>query len=428
MQMWWRWAQGLVAASIMVVSQTAGAAACQAWAEQVGPESDTIGLFNKNFPEGSNTTYWGTRLRAPLGSVAVVRGRFPRARHTSFDVYFGDELLDHLNDVDIVPDAGEDNPYATGTDYGTYTLTLVFGPKPADPPPNTIYAGFRSAVTLLYRIYHSTDPSDPTGRSGEPALPFVWFNGNWLTTCAHRPFLADPDLTPWGRLDNVDWVGQAPRLRYPVSDPPLWKIDDPYSLHAFPNGANYYLSTVLSRAYLAPNGNRTLFVMRFQAPTSPKTRSGEPVNAPRQVRFWSMCTNDPLTTNVTRCVPDSDARLDGAGRATFVVSDPGARPSEAALAQHSARWLAWGALALPDDVVFDRRGRAWGRSSGVHYYTKLLYRQTLASPGFTQSFEAISALPKAEQPAAMGAYWPVSGYCTTASFEAFGAACIGVDN
>lgn len=404
------------------------AAACAGWSMQVGPESDPVGLFNTNFPEGSDTTYWGTPLRAPRGSVVVLRGRYPKARHTSFDVYVGDQLLDHLNDVDIVPDPGEENPYATGTSHGTFTVQMVFGPKPAAPPPNTIYTGLQTSVSLLYRIYHSTDPNDPTGAAGLPVLPAVWLNGTRLATCPPRPFLVDPESTAWGRLDNVDWIGQVPAIRFPVTDPPLWSIDDPYSLHAFPNGANFYLKTVLSRAFLAPNGQRNLFVMRFRAPTAPKTRSGEPVNVPRQVRFWSICTDDPLTTNVNRCIPDDEALLDADGRATFVVSDPGAKPSEAALAGHSARWLPWGALALPDDVVYDRRGRAWGRNSGVHYYNKLLYRQTLASPAFTQSLEAISALPNALQQAAMGDYWPVSGYCSTASFEAFGVGCIAVDN
>jgi hypothetical protein len=61
----------------------------------------------------------------------------------------------------------------------------------------------------------------------------------------------------------------------------------------------------------------------------------------------------------------------------------------------------------------------------VHYYTNLLYRQTLASPGFTQSFASAFALPPAQWPAATGPYWPVGGYCSSADFSAFGVGCIG---
>ena len=402
-------------------------AACKAWALQEGPASDATGLRNTNYPEGSTTTYWRTKIVAPLGSLVKIQGRFPSARFSALEVYSSDTLLDHLNDADIVPDPGENNPYVSGTANGTYTALMRLGQRPPDAPPNTLYTNNKTVVELMYRIYHATDPNDPSGHAGNPVLPDVWLNGKPLVSCEVKPFLADPDSTPWGRMDNADWSGTPPtaRFRLPATDPALWEVLDPYTLHYYPNGANYYMTVQLSREFLQPRTPNSVYVVRFKAPTFPSTRRGEPPYADRQVRFWSMCTNDPYTSNVNRCIPDDDALLDADGYATFVVSDPGARPSDAALAQFKANWLVWGALQLPGDVVYDRNERAWGLDTAVHYYNKLLYRQTLANPAFTQSFAAVASLPAADWPQAMGPYWPTGGYCSTADFNAVGAACVG---
>jgi len=403
------------------------AADCYAWPLQEGPASDTTGRRNTNYPEASTTTCWRTKIAAPAGSVVTVRGRFPRARFTALEVYLADTLVDHVNDVDIVPDPGQNNPFVGGDEHGLYTVTLVFGPRPVDVQPNTLYTDGLTAVELMYRIYHATDPADPAGRAGLPVLPDLALNGVPLASCPVQPFLPDPETMPWGRLDNADWIGTPPRrrARLPASDPPVWEVRDPYGLHYYPNGANYYMTAQLSRQFLQPFTPHNLYVVRFKAPTSPMTRRGELVSSPREVRFWSLCTDDPYTSNVNRCLPDDDAVLDDQGHATYVISDPGARPSDEALARHHARWLPWGALQHADDVVYDRMGRAWGTGTAVHYYNKLLYRQTLASDGFGQSFKAVAHLPAAEQPAAMGAYWPVGGYCSTQGFATWGLDCIG---
>lgn len=405
----------------------ARAADCDAWPVQEGPASDTTGLRNTNYPEASTTTYWRNPIEATLGSVVVLRGRFPRARFMSLEVYRADTPVDQLSDVDILPDPGQNNPFVGGAEFGTYSVTLVFGPRPSEPQPNTLYTDGLTTVEMIYRLYHATDPDDPAGRAGLPVLPDLALDGVPLDSCAVQPFLADPDAMPWGRLDNADWIGTPPRrrARLPASDPPVWEVRDPDGLHYYPNGANYYMTTQLSREFLQPFTPHNLYVVRFKAPTFPMTRSGEPVSSSRQVRFWSLCTNDPYTSNVNRCLPDDDAVLDDQGRATYVISDPGARPSDEALARHQARWLPWGALQYDDDVVYDRMARVWGTDTAVHYYNKLLYRQTLAADSFTQSFKAVAPLPAGEQPAAMGAYWPVGGYCSTRGFALWGLGCIG---
>lgn len=184
------------------------------------------------------------------------------------------------------------------------------------------------------------------------------------------------------------------------------------------------MTAVLSRQFLKPYGTKDLFVVRFKAPTYPKTRGGEPVYVERQVRFWSLCSNETKTTNVIRCVPDDESSINSNGYTTFVVSAPGSKPAPSALKKYSARWVPWGALAAPEDVVYDAGQQPWGIGTYTHYYSTLMYRQTLANSSFLQSMANVSQLPANEQKTAMGPYWPVSGYCTKADFEGYGMSCI----
>lgn len=401
------------------------------WTLQAGPASDTSGFRNNNFDEASTTTYWYTALIGTAGQVVTVQGQFPSARFMALEVYtYGNGgnagvLIDNIPDVDILPDPGQNNPYVSGSTNGTYTVNLVFGPRPDQPAPNTIYTGTNLSVSLLYRIYHATNPNDPAGGS---ALPTVWVNGQALVNCPVIPFLVNPLSTPWGRLASSDFIGTAPTdsQKIPATDPPTWSILTAWnsSTH-FPNGADTYMSTHLSREFLAPNTDKNLFVVRYRLPTYPNTRAGEAVYLDRQVHFTSICTDDPFTTNVNRCVPDDGTVVDANGFATFVVCDPGSLPSPAAMQAFSATWVPWGALSSPKDVVYDRQKRPWGVGTPVHYYNVLLIRQTDANPTFAQSYAAISLLPADQQQAAMGDYWPVGGYCSTANFNQYGAACVG---
>ena len=396
------------------------------WNTQTNPQTDVAGRTNTNFPEASSTSYWGMGLQADIGTVMTIHGRYPFARFMSLELTTSDMLLDFVNDSNIVPDPGQNNPFVSGTTNGTFTAYVVFGAKPPAPAPNTLYTGSRTDVRLAYRIYHATDPNDPAAGATNPQTPLLSINGQPLTNCPVQPIVQPPTATVWGRLGLVNWHGTPPTDAQKITafPTPTWRIVPPTEAHFYPNGANYYMGTTLSREFLTPNTSDEIFVVRFISPTYPKTRSGEPVYLSRQVRFWSFCTDDPYTTNVNRCIPDDAAAVNANGMTTFVVSDPGYKPSDTALSTYRARWIAWGALDLPGDVVYDRVKVAWGLDSQVHYYNSLIYRQTLADPSFTQSMEAISLLPVSQQKAAMGHYWPVSGYCTKASFEASGANCL----
>ena len=166
-----------------------------------------------------------------------------------------------------------------------------------------------------------------------------------------------------------------------------------------------------------------MVVVKMRAPSFPDTQAGVPVTTNSQVRYWSLCTNEPISTGVARCTPDNLAP-NSDGFVTFVISDPSQRPPDSVLSQWGASWIPWGALT-PGEFVYDINQNVLTNADGVFYNNALFYRQTMANPTFTQSINNVSQLPLRQRRAAMGDYWPVTGYCTSAAFQALGAGCIG---
>ncbi|MFN0100877.1 MAG: hypothetical protein ACKV2U_02180 [Bryobacteraceae bacterium] len=408
------------------INSDPGCESYQSWQIQGSVKSDTVGNLNANYPE-ANATYWGTVLQLPAGANIVIRGRYPSARYMAFQLYDSERnVLDAINDQTILPDPGQNNPFQTGTEAGTYTIRVVFGPKPAQPAPNTIYTDLVPDVLILYRIYYSTNVSDLTGGTLDPVLPEVYSAGSLLSACPVRPIIQPEDNSVWGRLDNADFSGVRPAPLTPTARVPAWllSVTNPLTPY-YPSQDNSYMSAVISRQYLnAPYAN-DLAVVRIKAPTFANTHAGEPpylATTTRQVRFWSVCTDELKTTGVVRCAADYETPLRD-GYATIVISDPSKKPTDQVLAQHAAVWLPWGAL-LPGDTVYDVDGNVLDNNSGVYYQALVLYRQTVANPAWTSSFTAVGQLPRDEWKSAMGDYWPNIGYCRSAAFTQQGGGCI----
>ena len=187
------------------------------------------------------------------------------------------------------------------------------------------------------------------------------------------------------------------------------------------------MNAMVSREYLMAPYAYDLVVMRMRAPTMPDTQAGEApylALADRQVRFWSICEDDRLTTGVNRCVADNQA-VNVGDFVTVVMSDPSKRPSDAVLAAQGARWMPWGALQT-GDIVYDVNLNPVGNDKGVYYYGSIIYRQTLSNPAWEQSMTNIgNNYPRNQWKSAMGDYWPAIGYCSAANFAAYGIDCIG---
>jgi hypothetical protein len=396
-----------------------------AWTWQGNQRTDATGIYNHAYPEW-NATYWITKVSAPRESVLTIRGRFPNARYMSFQAYNQYQVvLGGINDISINPDPGQNNPYRTGTAQGTYTVRMVFGKEPPNPAPNTFYTDGATTVGLIYRVYHPDDPDDLPA-SFDPVLPTLSFEAKGLTfvSCAPRPILVPEEATINGRLDDSDFVGTNPPLGFvAATNPPVWGFVPP--LIFFPNKDNSYMYTTISRTYLKPPYNYNMVVIHMRAPTFPNTQAGMPPYATSDVRFWSVCQNEVISTGVVRCAPDSGA-VNSNGWATFVISDPSFRPSSSVLQRWGATWIPWGALQ-PGDFIYSRTLTPLTNADGVFYNGFVVYRQTMANALFPQAIQAIGKLPIRERKTAMGDYWPSIGYCTAAKFDALGPACLQKD-
>jgi hypothetical protein len=403
--------------------------AYEAWQAQANVRSDALGIRNIAFPE-VNGTYWATPLEAPLGTEVLIRGRYPRARYMAFHLYDSERnVVGAINDADINPNPGQNNPFRSGGAQGTYTIRIVFDRQHLLKPPNTIYTGGLTKVLLLYRVYYPDNPNDLAGDAFDPQLPTIIMNGRVLSSCPPRPIITPEDATVWGRLDNGDWAGTVPTEPSPalVRNPPVWNLVVPNRITPFyPSADNSYMYALISREYLRPPHNYDMVVLKFRAPTFTNTQAGEPPywsNTTRQVRFWSICQYDTISTGAVRCLSDDEA-MQRDGFVTLVISDPSKRPSNQVLLQHAASWLPWGALQ-PGDFVYDINLDVLTNEQPVHYYGTVMYRQTLPNPSFSQSILAVSQLPATQWKSAMGDYWPKIGYCTAAQFNLLGGECIG---
>jgi hypothetical protein len=323
------------------------------------------------------------------------------------------------------PDAGTNNPFQSGTDQGTYTAQVFFGRQPfRGPAPNTIYTNNLTEVLLLYRIYSSDNPSDLTAGTFDPVLPDIYVNGNLLSTCPPRPIITPETLTVWGRIDESDYIGAvpAPGSIAVVLNPPTWSVVNTGGVQAYyPSADNSYMMARIDRRYLAAPFSNDLVVITMLAPTFPNTQAGEPpylAGTSRQVRFWSICQYDPVSTGVNRCIEDYQAAVTS-GFVTVVISDPSKQPSASTLAAWGAEWMSWGALQN-GDVVYDVNENPVGNAQSVYYFGTVLYRQTIPNPDWTQSITTVG-----NTKAAMGDYWPQIDYCKASDFVTYGAGCIG---
>jgi len=409
-----------------------GCSVGQAWTEQKSPWSDGLGDLNVAYGD-TNVTYWEQWLNSGspgAASSATIHGQFPLSRYMAVGIYDANEdELYSIHDSNIVPDSGTNNPFVSAGSQGTYTITIAYSNAPPNPAANTLYAGSGvTEVKVIYRVGYPNTSGNLTGGATNPVLPTITVFGAVMTTCAARPVITPTTSTVWGRLDQSNFAGVKPSQGKPsgLSASPTWQIVTSAS-GGDATGDNAdadtdYMSAYLSRDYLTEFS--PLLVVRFMAPTFPNTQNGVPVyTTGEQVRYWSLCTNEPLTTAVARCVTDAQAATQN-GYATFVISDPAYQPSASVLAQWGATWLAWGALQYSTDILYNENyAQVTSDPGGAFYYNMLMYRQTLASSSFKQSIASVSTLPAARQQASMGAYYPTAGYCSAAAFQLYGTGC-----
>ena len=417
----WLAVAGAMAASTATAAATPTADGACSWGVESNPDA-----VNVAYPD-EGATYWGTQTVSVPSTGLVIRGRFPHARYFSIHAY--DPALrpvGSLYDAQIDPSTGvnrfrkpPDAPPAAGGD-GSYAIRILPEARPSDPAPNTIYMGATHEGApnpqgiVLYRVYVADDPKDPTGGVGLPDVSMQVGNG-----AAEVPFgqcditgqLPDTGLNQAIRDANYPSGLEPPVAAKADTSPPTWSkffgystvvqgaAGDNAATEQVPAGGGFlsnqqndYIGTGINRKF------GRLVVFRMRMPTFPDTRAGDPAWLPRQVRYWSICQNEPFTQRYVACVGDADAVVAPDRSATFVISDPADRPANADAA-HGVNWLPWGG-AYPDG--------------------RIIYRQMVPASSFKEAFAPITAAQDLRS--ALGDYYPVSAYCTKARFEQAGAA------
>jgi hypothetical protein len=396
-------------------------------------------LINVAYPDQA-ALYFTVPYAGATGTQIEVDGLYPHARYMSFTVYDPAERpLDAINDVHISPAGGSANPFIAGArrDSGVarrhYTVLVQFGAKPATPAPNTIYTGTGENGpnlngTLIYRIYMPDTQRDDTGGVGlpsvtlEPAgartqtptsspcantsLPTSGLSLNQtIATTNGEPALETngstygQDPPRWSKFVNVAYSLVQTSTGSPAAQSVLAPLDGPlYSAALSAGGKGGFLSN-LDNAYVAALINRgygQVLVTRMRVATFADTRAGEPVMPAPQMRYWSMCENDPFTERYVACDADDQTTQSPGGFATYVVSTPPQRPANATRAC-GVNWIPWGP---------DARGL-------------LILRNMLPAASFTQSIQNATL---GKEAATMGGFYPSSRYFTTSAFAALGCA------
>ena len=104
-----------------------------------------------------------------------------------------------------------------------------------------------------------------------------------------------------------------------------------------------------------------------------------------QLRYWSLCQNDPLDERYIACRRDDQVKVDRSGDYTIVVSQPVDWPQAAQKRCRAASWIPWG--PQPQGVM--------------------IYRHMLPDPAFSQ---AVQNVQYGQEQSQMGAYYPSGAY------------------
>ena len=377
--------------------------------------------LNLAFPDDS-AQYYNGGFGLPPGTRVRLTGRFPHARYMSFNVYDPQlRPVDALADVEIRPDAGSANPFARGadrtSDARSYTVFIEPTAPPAQRAPNTLYTGAANPTGIfIYRIYVPDRDTNDTGDAGLPTVTVEPAGASASPSPSPCTNFSKPSVS--GLNELLASLSPPAGVAIPGgTDPPKWRkfvnllssvavnltgTPSPGGIDLDATGGSGGFLSNRDNAYVSAPVNRGLgpiVVTRLRAPTFPDTRAGTKTMPGGELRYWSVCQNDPLTQRFVGCVNDDRAVQTADGFATIVVSTPAARPP-AATTKCGVNWLPWGP-----------------NPRGV-----LIYRHMLPDPAFTAAVQRAKVDHEADT---MGAYLPASRYYADAAAYARSVGCPG---
>lgn len=413
------------------------------WAATVSP--DTLNIL---IPD-SGVVYWLAQFQLPAGAALRFEGRYPHARHISFNSYDAAGMpVDRVNDLMLPAAPGATNPFLPGARRDGaqrgYTLRVaeregLRAGQPLDETlrePGTLYVPRAEAGAgrhqLWYRIYVPDAGRDRKGGVPLPEPVLTTAAGHELRgealcrTINVAESVANDVRVPAEALQPLlKMRGEQIRSpHHPAQNPPSWNafFNAPLSalnlLIGTPQEAlrqrmdvtrrgGFY--STLDNTYMSSYVDRRhgeLLVLQGRAPRTPRTGQGQAtMAADAELRYWSLCKNRSLAdTAVDACLYDEQVPVDRAQRYTIVVSTVADRPANAR-AECGVAWLDWGTA-----------GDGIGNPDGGF----LVFRHMLPHPDFKQSLFATRKL--GDEREVLGPFHPESAYMSRAAFEQRGCA------
>ena len=416
-------ARRMAAPAVALVAALAAVLPVQHEAAEASPPQDCFwtSVFDEQngnlFYPDTGVNYYLGRVNLPPGGELVVRGRFPHARYTSFNVY--DELFrptDALADTRIKPERGTTNPFLPGSRRDRalrdYTVRVVSDPLPEKRARNTVYLGTGGRPSfvgnLVYRVYLPDRGRDQYGDVGLPEVSLRLPDGTELDQPAACSAPTNQPST--GITDTDQRSSSPPTFNHTTAKPrPDWErffnvtrtMARQFSQEAaeasgeeqrggfFSDQKNAYVYAFVSREY------GDVLVLRGRLPRTPDTYDGQRRFQRAPLRYWSLCNGSVQPYGVTDtigCVNDELVPTDRKGRFTIVLSTPEHRPANARRACRVS-WMPW----------------------GMRPNAALIVRNQLPSPGFKRAIQRVQK--PGEEREVMGAFLPRGRYTSADAFE-----------
>ncbi|MBL8298946.1 MAG: hypothetical protein JNN30_11455 [Rhodanobacteraceae bacterium] len=400
------------------------------------------------------STYFVGQFKLPKGCSLTIRGQYPHARYFSFTVaqqsstgqlYGGDNIID----IDINPDAGSKNPFSPEQDRNTrgnrnYTVHVVQGGKPPDPPVNTIYTGASQGshqaipVHLALRVYIPDVGYDGTGAAelepenayGLPEITLNLADGRQVTGPEMAEILRVTKAGEAGGYPLDEWLSLVAASRDPRNAPckrrPAFEVfwNDQYNVtgafisdpekrvRLYPASSKGGFANNPSTVYLMESFSLAfgeVVVIRGKMPTFPRTRHRQKVlEQNTQVRYWSCSSGGSAPSGVGwTSVFDEEVPLDADGCFTLVMSWPEDRPKNATR-KNGVIWLDFGG--------------GEGHYVGARSWINVVYlRYQVINPDWAESPANIppptESHPLNQAESVMGPYYPTAEYTTKELFE-----------
>ncbi len=361
------------------------------------PSMYSVQSLNADIPD-SAAAYWVQPLVADEHTTIQISGRFPDARYASLSVYtpYGNPFTTNgisssLTDYRIRPQPGSQNPWQQSAPPGgrfDVTISPNVTPNQVNALPMPAGTSNQHPGYLEYRVYLTA-----SGNFSQVPLPTLTIEEGHvarpLPACSTHNTPVKPELAPTSGTPTST----------PTTVPPASRFYKPPLNGGLANADSAYLWAYFLRPTAAD-----VVVVTAKAPTSPPGGHPAPWPDPTvDMRYWSMClvvgiASLPTVANTLPdgttdygCRADDATRTNANGDYTYIIGTETQRA----------------AIERVPNVTF----LPFSATSSTRLYL-LLLRNTLVSPQFTHSVQAVTQTQDpAAAAAAMGPYYPQMSTC-----------------